>query len=326
MYDSSNSGWKLLVPGFWKPMLLLLIITPILTELLTNNITTTSFFKPRVFFMFAVLVYGPVLLLRELAVRWNLSLAGYILLGLVYGIYNEGLLGKTFFNATIAGTVFNNYGFVWGINFSWASTIIVFHAFYGMLFPVLIINYFFPKAAFTPWLHKKWWLILSAACFLYISYSFLKNTRPATSWHYVALVTVMIVLVWLAKIFKAGSSIVYRPAQKVLLFACGIIFVLTTFTIAAIIAVNRVQVIFYLLYMLVNLLVAILLLNKKYGTASLLIFALAAQLGFEASLIIVAMLNHIAVKFITILLAVIFSVGLAVLLIKKNEQPTKIIL
>ncbi|MES2776031.1 MAG: hypothetical protein V4722_17775 [Bacteroidota bacterium] len=123
--------------SYWKPALLLLFITPVLTELLANNIPAKELFRPKLFLMLATLVYGPVLLLRELALRWNLRLAGYIVLGLVYGIYNEGLLGKTFFQQQIANTTFVDYGFVGGTNLPWAAVISVFHAFYAFLFPIL---------------------------------------------------------------------------------------------------------------------------------------------------------------------------------------------
>src|SRR5438105_4167151 len=121
------------LPRYWKQIIVLLLITPLLTELLTNNIPAPQFFRLKLFFILTTLVYGPVLLLRELAVRWKLGFTGYIILGLVYGIYNEGLMSETFFRSELPNPSFNNYGTIWGINFPWAAIIIIFHAFYAFL-------------------------------------------------------------------------------------------------------------------------------------------------------------------------------------------------
>ena len=324
--NEANTGRKKLprfqtfIPVYWKPILLLLVLTPILTELLTNNIPVTKIFQPKLFFMLAVLVYGPVLLLRELAVRWNLNLAGYIILGLMYGIYNEGLLGKTIFKLTITNTAFQNYGIVWGINLSWAEVIIVFHAFYAFLFPVLLIYNFFPKAATSSWINKKWWLAISAAFFLYVSYTFLKNAWPAKPMHYVLLVAVMTALLFLSAFFKGGLLTKDKKKHLWLLSFYGVIFVAATFTLSDIIARSRVHILFFTVYALINLLIAVKMLNHKYSIRSLLYFIFAAQLGFAIAAIIVAISMKAEKKIITSsLFAAVFASALFLTIWKKKN-------
>jgi hypothetical protein len=275
------------IPRYWKPIILLLFITPILTELLTNNIPFHILFRPKLFLALAILVYGPVLLLRELAIRWNLRLTGYILLGLVYGIYNEGLFAKTIFKLQIANTAFDHYGIVWDINLPWAAVIIVFHAFYAFLFPLVIVYSIFPKQAFTPWINKKWWTTISAASFLYISYKFLKNTWPVTPLHYVVLIAIMATLTTLSRWFKGGLTTGDKK-QRLWLVVYGIIFVAATFTVTDIIARSRIHFLYFLVYSVMNLVVAAILLDRKYSMSSLLIFSLAAQSGFAVAVIIVS--------------------------------------
>lgn len=309
-----------LIPVYWKPILLLLILTPILTELLTNNIPVTRFFRLKLFFLLAVLVYGPVLLLRELAVRWNLSMAGYIILGLVYGTYNEGLLGKTIFKVTIANTAFDNYGIVWGINLSWAMVIIVFHAFYAFLFPLLIVYTAFPKAASATWINKRWWLIISTAFFLYVSYIFLKNAWPAKPIHYVLLVALMAALVFLSALFKGGLLTTDKKHRLWLLSCYGIIFVASTFTLADIIARSHAHILFFLTYAMINLLAAMWLLSRKYSIRSLLYFVFAAQLGFALSAIYVAVVMKAEKNIITSsLFAAVFAAAL-LFTMRKNKN------
>jgi hypothetical protein len=308
-------------PQYWKPLITLLLITPILTELLTNNISVFHFFKPKLFFILIVLVYGPALLLRELAVRWNLSLAGYILLGLVYGIYNEGLVAKTFFQSNIANTAFDNYGMVWHINLTWAAVIIVFHAFYAFLFPLLIVYNIFPKLAFTPWINKKWWLGISAVAFLYISYAFLKNTWPASPLHYVVLIAVMAGLIIIAKYFKAASITDGKKKRFWLPICYGIIFVASTFALADIIARSRVHFLLFIAYAIINLLTFVILLNKKYSIWLLLMFGLSAQAGFAISAALVAALLKSKIGIITgCTFALAFTSTLIVLIFRRRDN------
>jgi len=73
----------------YKPVLTLLLITPLLTELLSNNMSPQVFFNPVVFLLLTTVVYGfPVLLLREFACQYRLGISGLLCLGLVYGIIN----------------------------------------------------------------------------------------------------------------------------------------------------------------------------------------------------------------------------------------------
>ena len=77
------------------PALFLLLIPGPLAEVLSQNVALLTFVQP-VPFLLVTLTYGvPVLVIRELAVARKLNDAGLILLGLAYGILNEGVLAKT---------------------------------------------------------------------------------------------------------------------------------------------------------------------------------------------------------------------------------------
>jgi hypothetical protein len=311
------------IPKYWKPIIILLLITPILTELLTNNIPYYLLFQPKLFLTLAILVYGPVLLLRELAVRWNLRLPGHVLLGLVYGIYNEGLFSRTFFKLQTATSSFVDYGTVWNFNLGWAAVIIVFHAFYSFLFTLLIVYNIFPKAATIPWMHKKYWISISIACFLYISYKFLENTWPVTPLHFVALITSMIIFTTLSRCFRGGLP-VDNKKPRLWLIAYGIVFVITTFTVADIIARSQINFLYFLAYAVINLIIALTLLDKRYGIGNLLIFSLAAEFGFAASVIFVSVITKSETGIITGgAFALVFAATLINVVIKSNVQFNK---
>lgn len=277
------------ISRYWKPVIVLLGITPLLTELLTNNIPARQLLKPHTFLLFATLVYGPVLVLRELAVRWRLSVVGYILSGLVYGVYNEGLFAKTIFQTQLPNPTFNNYGVLYGINFTWATVIIIFHAFYAFLFPVLIVNYFFPSAARKPWLDKRLWLSLSAALMMYVSWNFLKNMHPpVTALHYVLLIVVMVCLVIAANKCENDKMFELGKAKLWLVGVYGFVFVAALFTISNLIALSRVSPALFIIYILAVLCVTIVLLQKNIGVKPLLVFCMVAEISFALGALWVA--------------------------------------
>jgi hypothetical protein len=71
--------------------LFLLLAPGPLAEVLSQNVQLLTFLQP-VPFLLVTLTYGvPVLVIRELAVARKLNDMGLILLGLAYGILNEGL-------------------------------------------------------------------------------------------------------------------------------------------------------------------------------------------------------------------------------------------
>lgn len=279
-------------PLYWKQIFILLLITPILTELLTNNIPARQLFKPKLFLIFMITVYGPVLLLRELAVRWKLGTTGLIIVGLAYGIYNEGLFAKTFFQLKLPDPAFNGYGYVWGTSFSWASIMMIFHAFYAFLFPVLIVYYMFPSAAQTKWMNKWVWILLSGALFLYVSYNFLKMMiPPVTVWHYVSLVAAMFILICLARISR--NKKMFEGYKKMLwpFILYGFLFVIILFTVPAVMVRSNVNAGLFILYLFAVLCAAIMLLRNESSRA-LLVFGLAAQLAFAGSVLWVAKVTH----------------------------------
>lgn len=307
---------------YWKQILLLLLITPFLTELLTNNLTVGKFFKPKLFLILVTTIYAPVLLLRELAVRWRLGFIGYIMLGLVYGIYNEGLFAKTIFQTQLPNPAFNNYGVVWEINFPWFSNISVFHAFYAFLFPVLIVNYFFPSASRKPWMDKRMWLLISAAFFIYISWGFLNNMPPPiTTLHYLFLVVMIIAIAVLAKYFKDEKMFVVKRINLWQFCLYGFLFVAAMFILSNLMIGWGVNPVIFILYIFAVFIATIMLLHKKCSRKSLLVFCLSAEIAFAGCTFWVAKVMASRTRMETsIFFIIIFSIALIMVMFKNRRS------
>ena len=119
-----------------------------------------------------------VLLVRELAVRWNCGVLGLFSLGLAYSIFNEGLLAKTLIlEKGLPVPQYDQYGCVLGISLPWAAGIGTWHAYASVIFPILFTHYFFPKAREKPWLSAKIALVLGLLLMLLACTAFLGTSE-----------------------------------------------------------------------------------------------------------------------------------------------------
>jgi hypothetical protein len=136
------------------PPITLALIIPFLTELLSGNTSAPAFIRPWTYAML-VLAYGvPALLIRDLFVRWRLALPGLFILGLAYGIYNEGILAKTLLrNEGVPMNAFDHYSAL-GVNWPWAFLIVPWHALQAILFPIALVAWLFPDARSETWLSR----------------------------------------------------------------------------------------------------------------------------------------------------------------------------
>lgn len=124
----------------------LVLLSPITAELLTASSPPLEFFFPLTF-AFLVALYGSgVLLVRELTIRWNKSWMSVLLLGAAYGVIEEGVLVKSFFNpnwidlGALAG--FGRWG---GVNWVWSIWLTVFHGIVSIAVPIILINLLYPQ-------------------------------------------------------------------------------------------------------------------------------------------------------------------------------------
>lgn len=192
----------------WKPILTLLLLAPFLTELLSGNIPASQFFQPQVYLFLATVGYGfPILLLRELAVRRQIGLAGLFLMGLVYGVFNEGILARTFYLATkVPIGTFDGYGYVLGVAIPWAITISIWHALHSFVYPIVAVSYFLPNHRSSPWLSRPAIILLAIPTIAVGMIMFFhpdKDHAAGDPAHFIAMIIMSGLLVWLATRLKS---------------------------------------------------------------------------------------------------------------------------
>lgn len=146
-----------------KPALTLMAITPFLTELLSGNMPPQQFFFPVIYLVFVVLYGLPALVIREIAVRRDLGWGGIFILGLAYGIVNEGIAAKTLLlGQNVPMPSFDSYGYVMGVNFTWSPVITIWHALHAVVFPIALLYVLYPEKREEAWLSTRLVTVLGA--------------------------------------------------------------------------------------------------------------------------------------------------------------------
>jgi hypothetical protein len=149
-------------------VLFLLLLTPGIPEYLSasSNLTLLVLLPP-VFLLFLaanVGLYGSgVLLIREAMIRWKKGWASVFLLGIAYGILEEGVDLWTLFYSK-AGPVGNLgfYGHWLGVNWVWAMGLVIFHSVFSIGLPIFLFGLAIPELKSKSLLSNLGWKIVSA--------------------------------------------------------------------------------------------------------------------------------------------------------------------
>jgi len=129
-----------------KAALTLSLLSPVFGELVSGSSPPFEFFNPVSFLFLWGLYGGGVLILRDLWVRWGKGYTRLMVLGITYGIMEEGLAIKSFFDPGWMDLgIYSTYGRFAGVNFGWAFWLMAFHAIYSITVPVLLVEALYPQ-------------------------------------------------------------------------------------------------------------------------------------------------------------------------------------
>ena len=137
------------------PILFLLLLTPGIPEYLSaSSQITLLVLNPLLFFLFLAAnigLYGSgVILIREAMIRWKKGWASVFLLGVAYGIVEEGLALWTLFNPLAQPVgVLGFYGHWLGVNWVWTVGLLIFHSVYSIGLPIFLFGLVFPELKHT---------------------------------------------------------------------------------------------------------------------------------------------------------------------------------
>lgn len=136
------------------PAVVTFLLAPVIGEILSTATPLPGFFLA---WLPLALLYGcGALLCRELAVRWGTGWVGLLLLGAAYGIIEEGLIVRSFFDPAWRDLgELGIYGRSMGVNWIWTLLLIIFHMAVSIGVTIGIVEMLFPDRKHDRWLGRR---------------------------------------------------------------------------------------------------------------------------------------------------------------------------
>jgi len=198
-----------------RPLLALVLLSPVIAEMLSGSTPPLEWLNP-IAALLLIWLYGTgVLVMRETAVRWKTGWPSILLLGAAYGIIEEGLAVKSFFDpgwmdlGTLAW-----YGRWFDVNWVWAVWLTIYHAVVSIAIPIFLVEWIWPRTRGLPLTSRRGYitaiaLLAGATVFINI----LLNPYRPSFWHLLGAAAAVAFLAWAAKKY-AGPLWARLPARR----------------------------------------------------------------------------------------------------------------
>ncbi len=167
MNDSNSSK------PFYKrrihPALALWLIAPIFGELFSGSLPLNEYLSPLSILTMGMLYGSGSILIREIVIRWHKGWKSLLLLGMAYGIYEEGLVVRSFFDPNWMDLDnLGVYGRVAGVNWVWSEHLIIFHALISITASIVFVEILYSDRRSESWVGVRglMWNIIAFAAML----------------------------------------------------------------------------------------------------------------------------------------------------------------
>ncbi len=198
-----------------RPLLALILLSPVIAEMLSGSTPPLEWLNPIAALLLIWLYGAGVLVMRETAVRWKTGWPSILLLGAAYGIIEEGLAVKSFFDPgwMDLGTL-GWYGRWLDVNWVWAVWLTIYHAVVSIAIPIFLVEWIWPRTQGQPLTSRRGYIaaiamLAGATVFINI---LLTPYRPSV-WHLLGAAAAVAFLAWAAKKY-AGPLWARLPARR----------------------------------------------------------------------------------------------------------------
>lgn len=138
------------------PALFLFFLAPAIGELLSGSAPPVEFFNPFMLLILPALYGSGAVLARELTLRWDKRWPTILMLGLAYGIIEEGLMIKSFFDPNWVDLgILGTYGRLAGVNWVWSVSLTLYHATVSIAIPILLTELIYADRRDEPWTGRR---------------------------------------------------------------------------------------------------------------------------------------------------------------------------
>ena len=138
------------------PGIALLFLGPLFGELISGHQTLFQFINP-LNFILSSLPYGcGALLCRELKVRWGKGWFALVLLGIAFGIYEEAIVARSFWDPEWAELgALRDYSYWQGVTWIYAEVLVHFHLTISILCSVVLAEIIYADRRNEPWVSQR---------------------------------------------------------------------------------------------------------------------------------------------------------------------------
>ncbi|MFZ6029002.1 MAG: hypothetical protein ACOYYS_14910 [Chloroflexota bacterium] len=138
------------------PALALWLVTPVFGELFSGSTPLNEYLSPFIVLIFGMLYGSGAILIRELLIRWRKGWLSLLLLGMAFGIYEEGLVVRSFFDPHwIDLGDLGVYGRVAGINLVWAEHLTIYHALISIAASIAFVEILYAGRRTESWVGER---------------------------------------------------------------------------------------------------------------------------------------------------------------------------
>lgn len=301
-----------------KALWILALLSPIIAEMFSGSSPPREFFFP-FGFAFMVGLYGAgVLIVRELAVIWGRGWASIIIMGAAYGILEEGVAVKSFFDPNwmdLGGL--GSYGRYLGTNWVWAVWLTIFHAAVSITLAIFILHLLYPHLKDVRLLTRRRFEAVFVILFLdVLACTTLLNPYVPLMPMYVLAILAVFALTFYAKQIPRNFLMptAHQPSWPPGRFAAlGFAFLFLSFFFAGLFSETTVTFLIPIVILLVISGATLLLIKEKMGVSGNLpqkAYFVAGILGFFVVLGTAVALGGIIDMFISVALASSFAIDL----------------
>jgi hypothetical protein len=221
-----------------SPALVLLFLSPAIGELLSSSAPPAEFFNPPGFIMLSLLYGGGAILARELAFRWGRGWPSLLVLGAAYGIAEEGLMCKSFFDPGWMDVgILGEYGRWLGVNWVWSVELTIYHSVFSIVIPITLVTLLFPNRRMTSWIGWRGLVVLSTLWLAngVLIFIFISKYRPPVLHYFIAAGTIIglgFAARWLPVPAVPPAAYAKKTAGCGRLFALGFVSTVVFFVLA----------------------------------------------------------------------------------------------
>lgn len=218
------------------PALILLFLAPLLGELISGHLKPSEFFHPLIFILMA-LPYGlGALVCRELSVRWNRGWLSFLLLALAFGVYEEGIVVRSFFNQNW-GELGNlkDYNYFAGINWTYSIMLVHFHVLISIFSSVKLAELLYPERKSEPWLSDKMLSLTIIGLVLWLPWGWKMTGFIPPPVHHIGVYLLCGALIYLARFlperlcFRRNEGLPPKRVPSIIFLLVGLLNVVTLF-------------------------------------------------------------------------------------------------